>query len=418
MSNRPSLRGWLRRYSLALVAAIGGAAGVAYAASRPSSPPPAPAATATATAAAAVATIATGPTAPAEPPRDSVQDTVQIAIVLDTSSSMSGLINQARSHLWAVVDDMGKMTRVVNGKTRAVRVELALFEYGHQALSEAGGYMRQVLPLTTDLDRVSEELHRLSVNGGDEFAGQAIQLAVTSLQWSSDPAALKFVFLAGNESFDQGPITAKVAMDAARGKDIQVQLIHCGTSEPSWASAARLAGTDLTTIDQDHVAQHIPAPQDAEILQLGAQLNDTYVAYGAEGSVAKARQSKADAASAQLSPKVALERAQLKRKASYKNHSWDLVDAVENDREFLGKAADRDLPAELQGKSLEDKRRLVGEKAAARAELKAKIGKLEAERNAYLAKERAKQAGPQVQSLETEIMKPARKKAAEKGYKF
>jgi hypothetical protein len=410
MSDRPSLGGWLRRYSLALVAALGGLAGVAYAASRQSSPPAAPAQAAVA--------IAAQPTTPAEPPRDSVQDTVQVAILLDTSSSMSGLINQARSHLWAMVDELGRMTRVVNGKTRGVRVELALFEYGNQSQPEAKGYIRQVLPLTTDLDRVSEELHALATNGGDEYAGQAIQLAAKSLQWSTDPSALKFVFVAGNESFDQGPVGAQVAMDAARAKDIQVQLIYCGGGEPSWKAAAALARTDLTTIDQNHVARHIPAPQDAEILQLGSQLNDTYVAYGAEGDVAKTRQSKADEASAKLSPKVALERAQLKRKSSYKNQSWDVIDAVEKDGAFLSKTDDRELPAELRGKSLDDKRRIVAGKAAARAELKAKIAKLEAERNEYLAKERAKQAGPEVRSLETEIMKPAKKKAAEKGYQF
>jgi hypothetical protein len=412
MSDRPSsLRGWLRRYSLVLIAALGGAAGVAYAASRQPGAAPAPSAQ--------IATaIATTPTTPAEPPRDNVQDTVQIAIVLDTSSSMSGLINQARSHLWAMVDDMGRMTRVVNGKTRGVRVELALFEYGHQALPEKAGFMRQVLPLTTDLDRVSEELHRLATNGGDEYAGQAIELATTSLQWSTDPAALKFVFLAGNESFDQGPVSAKVAMAAAQAKDITVQLIHCGSDEPTWAAAATLAHTDLMTIDQNHVARHIAAPQDAEILQLGAQLNDTYVAYGAQGGAAKARQEKADASSARISPKVALERAQLKRKASYSNEYWDVVDAVNKDGDFLSKTAEADLPAELQGKSLEDKRRIVAGKAAARAELKAKLGKLEAERNTYLAKERAKQQGPEVRSLETEMMKSAKKKATAKGYKF
>lgn len=406
MSDRPSpVRRWLRRYSLALIAALGGAAGVAYAAAREPSPPPPQIA----------ADVA--PPSPALA-RDTAQDTVQIAILLDTSSSMDGLINQARSHLWSMVDQMGRMTRVVDGKTRGVRVELALFEYGHSALPPGDGFMRQVLPLTGDLDRVSEELHRLVTNGGDEYAGQAIQLAVGSLQWSSDPSALKFVFVAGNESFNQGPVTAAAAMAAAAAKDIHVQLIYCGASEPSWTAAAQLARTDLTTIDQSQVAVHVPAPQDDEILRLGAQLNDTYVAYGATGAAAKERQSKADAASAKLGPKVALERAQLKRKSGYRNEWWDVVDALDNDGNFLAKAQDSELPEELRGKSLEDKHKIVAGKAAARAELKAKIAKLEAERTAYLASERAKRPAPEASSLETEMMKSAKKRAAAKGYKF
>ena len=132
---------------------------------------------------------------------------------------------------------------------------------------------------------MSEELHRLFTNGGDEYAGQAIQTAVTSLQWSTDPAALKFVFVAGNEEFDQGPITARTRWRPP-GKDIRVQLIHCG-SRAHLVGGRGLAQTDLMTIDQNQVAQHIPAPQDDEILRLGAQLNDTYIAYGADGAAAR-----------------------------------------------------------------------------------------------------------------------------------
>ena len=112
---RKTLGGWLRRHSLTLVAVLGGAAGVAYAAgwhARSSASVPAPV---------SVAMAATPTTQKiAEPPRDTVQDTVQIALLLDTSSSMDGLINQARSQLWNMVDQMGRMTRVVDGKTRGV----------------------------------------------------------------------------------------------------------------------------------------------------------------------------------------------------------------------------------------------------------------------------------------------------------
>jgi von Willebrand factor type A domain len=410
MSDRPSSLGtWLRRYSLTLIAALGSAAGVAYAANRHASTPPS---------SSSHGAAGTPAVASADPLLDKIQDTVQIAILLDTSSSMDGLINQARSHLWNMVDEMGRMTRVVNGKTRGVRVELALFEYGHSTLPRDDGFIRQVLPLTTDLDRVSEELHRLATNGGDEYVGQAIQTAVASLQWSMDPAALKFVFVAGNEEFDQGPISAKVAMAAAQAKDVHVQLIHCGASEPTWSAAAAIAHSDLMTIDQNQVAQHVPAPQDAEILRLGTELNGTYMAYGPAGAASQARQADADASSAKLSPKVAIERAQLKRKGSYRNENWDVVDANDKDGDFLAKTADDKLPAALRGKSLEDKQRIVAATAAARTATKAKIAKLEGERAAFLAKESAKQGGAQAQSLDAQIMKSAKKTAAAKGYKF
>lgn len=405
------LGSWLRRYSLTVVAALGGAAGVAYAAGwHPK--PTAPAAST------AMIAVAPAPQHAAEPPRDNVQDTVQIALLLDTSSSMDGLINQARSHLWNMVDQMGRMTRVVDGKTRGVKIELALYEYGNDTLSPKDGYIRQVLPLTTDLDKVSEKLHGLFTNGGSEYVGQAIQTAVTSLQWSSDPAAMRFVYVAGNEGFDQGPVTAATAMQAAAQKDVHVQLIFCGSEDPTWAAAAKLAMSDLMTIDQNYVAQHIASPQDADILRLGNDLNATYMAYGDEGAASAVRQAKADSSSALLSRKVALERAQLKSKKSYRNDNWDVVDALDNNGKFLEQVADDKLPTELRGKTLAEKQKIVGDNAAKRAELKAQIAKLEAERNTFLAAERAKQNSTAAPSLDTELMKTAKKVAAKKGYKF
>ncbi len=407
------LNRWFRRHSLTLVATLGGAAGVAFAVARlGSAAPPAP----------HTGTPPAGLVQPAEaPPRDTVVDTIQVALLLDTSSSMDGLINQARSHLWKMVDQLGRMTRVVDGKVRGVRIELAIFEYGNDTLPAEGGYIRQVLPFTSDLDQASEKLGALFTNGGSEFAGQAIQTAVTSLAWSNDPAALRFVFVAGNESFDQGRVSATAAMAAAATKDIAVQLIFCGTNNgdlesQSWGTAAKLAQSDLTTIDQDRVAAHIPAPQDAEILRLGGELNGTYIAYGAGGQAAVARQAAADASSAKLGAKVALERNALKAKKAYRNDSWDLVDAVEGDAGFLGRAKDEELPTEMRGKSLADKQAAVAAQAGRRAALKAEIAKLEAERDAFLKAEAAKRGTTDAPSLESELIKGTRKAATKKGY--
>jgi len=410
---RTRLGQWLRRHSLTLVATLGGAVGVAVAAARL-----APGAAAPPVTTQAVVQTQTTPAEPAPPPRDTVVDTVQVALLLDTSSSMNGLINQARAQLWKMVDDLGKITRVVDGKTRGVRIELALFEYGNDTVPASAGFIRQVVLFTGDLDLVSEKLDALFTNGGSEFAGQAIERAVTTLEWSSDPAALRFVFVAGNESFDQGPVTAASAMKTAAGKDITVQLIHCGSDDPSWTAAAALAKSDLLLIDQNRVAQHIAAPQDDEIVRLGAQLNDTYLAYGAQGQVAMARQANADQSSAKLSKKAAIERSKVKSKAAYKNDSWDVVDAVANNAGWLANAKDADLPAVLQGKTLEEKKAVVAEQAARRAEIKAQIAKLEAERAAFVKAEQAKHASAEETLLETQMMKSTRKAATKKGYKF
>lgn len=400
---KSAMKRWLRRYSLTLVAGIGGAVGVAYAATSHHAPPPA----------AAVVQLAQQ-----EPQqRDEVQDTVQIALLLDTSSSMDGLINQARSQLWTMVDQMGRMTREVNGKTRGVKIELALYQYGNDTLAANTGYIQQVLPFTGDLDRVSEKLNSLFTNGGSEYVGEAIETAVSQLKWSKD-ASMRFIYVAGNEEFDQGPVTAATAMAAAAQHDINVQLIFCGGKDATWEAAAKIAKTDLMSIDQNQVARYVPSPQDAEILRLGQQINATYLAYGAAGAASVARQDAADKDSAKMSPKVALERAQIKAKKSYDNRGWDVIDANKNNANFLGQTKEEDLPTELRGKSLAEKQQIITAKTAERDELQKKLAKLETERKQFLDAENAKHHSAEDQSLGNELMKSTKQVATKKGYKL
>ena len=74
---------------------------------------------------------------------------IQVALLLDTSDSMSGLIDQARSQLWKIV------TRLDNARRgdRRPRLEIALYEYGNPVQSTAtSGWIRQVLPFSGDLN--------------------------------------------------------------------------------------------------------------------------------------------------------------------------------------------------------------------------------------------------------------------------
>src|SRR6185369_13747376 len=125
---------------------------------------------------------------------------VQMAILLDTSSSMDGLIDQARTQLWRVVNEFITATR--DGKKPELQV--ALYEYGKPTLGQESGFIRQVVPLTTDLDKVSQELFGLKTNGGDEYCGWVIRTAVEQLSWSKSNKDLKVIFIAGNEPFTQG----------------------------------------------------------------------------------------------------------------------------------------------------------------------------------------------------------------------
>src|SRR6187401_1919613 len=112
---------------------------------------------------------------------------VQIALLLDTSNSMDGLIEQAKSQLWKIVNEF------ITAKHEDLRPELqvALFEYGKSSLAVSEGYIRQIQGFTTDLDKISEELFALRTNGGEEYCGWVIKAAVESLKWRNGPNDFK-----------------------------------------------------------------------------------------------------------------------------------------------------------------------------------------------------------------------------------
>ncbi len=219
---------------------------------------------------------------------------VQIALLLDTSNSMDGLINQAKGQLWKIVNEF------INAKQNGQRPELqvALYEYGKATLSASGGYIRQIQPFTTDLDKLSEELFALKTNGGDEYCGWVIREAVRNLGWSKSSDDYKAIFIAGNEPFTQGPVKFQDSCKEAITRGILVNTIHCGDeqtgSSTGWRDGALLAEGRFMFIDQDRAVVHFKAPQDEEISRLGVELNKTYIGYGALGREGLARQTKQD----------------------------------------------------------------------------------------------------------------------------
>ncbi len=61
---------------------------------------------------------------------------VQIALLLDTSNSMDGLIEQAKSQLWKICNEFIKARQ----GSVAPEVQVALYEYGNSGLSRESGW--------------------------------------------------------------------------------------------------------------------------------------------------------------------------------------------------------------------------------------------------------------------------------------
>ena len=342
---------------------------------------------------------------------------VQLALLLDTSNSMDGLIEQAKGQLWKIVNEFISARQFGRRPT----LEVALFEYGKSSLSQRSGYIRLIQPLTNDLDKISEELFRLRTNGGEEYCGWVIREAVTRLAWSASPDDFKAIFIAGNEPFTQGPVSYVTACKAAIERGIVVNTIHCGSQAEGiatkWQDGALLADGKYMVIDQNRAVVHLEAPQDREISELGVALNRTYLSFGAAGRENQRRQAAQDANSLSLAAQNSpVNRSLFKASSQYRNDSWDLVDAVNSGRAKLAEVKKEDLPVEMQKMSEPEQKAYVEAKAKERDAIQANIARLSAERTKYLA-EKANQQGA-ANTLDAVVTAAIREQAVKKNYRF
>lgn len=353
-----------------------------------------------------------------EPATPARKPLVQIAVLLDTSGSMQGLIEQAKGQLWKIVNEFLKAKQ----DGQAPEVQVALYEYGKSSLSPESGWIRQIVPLSTDLDKISEELFALKTNGGEEYCGWVIKDAVANLAWSSDPKVYRAILIAGNEPFTQGPVNYADSCKTAITKGIIVNTIHCGDTTTGintrWQDGATLADGKYMVIDHNQAVVQIEAPQDKEIAALSVDLNKTYLAYGSRGADGYARQAAQDMNASSLAPAsgAAVQRAVAKSSANYQNGSWDLVDASK-DKSFKFSDVKKDeLPAEMQKMTEAERKEFIEQKAKERSELQARIQTLNTEREKYIAAQTRQQSG--TNTLDTVVITALREQAGKQSFRF
>ncbi len=353
--------------------------------------------------------------APIERPADQVP-VVELAICLDTSGSMDGLIEAAKQRLWSVVNDLALAKPTP-------RLRVALLTFGNDGHVAENGWVHINTPFTEDLDKVSQQLFALTTNGGTELVARVMKVSLEQLRWTPGDHNLKLMIVAGNESADQDQLFQAPEI-AARviNKGILVNTIYCGgegdAEAPGWAAVARRADGHFATIDHGQVLQDPPTPFDDELTSLSTALNGTYVFYGREGKRAQSNQQRQDQNAQQSGKPVAAQRAMTKGGKLYFNGAWDLVDASKEEGFDLAKMSDEDLPEEMHALDLEQKKSFLKAKTEERDTLQKKVGELGGQRTLWLEDERKKQAVDDSRTFDRVVRDAIRTQAEGKGLKF
>jgi len=341
---------------------------------------------------------------------------IDLAICLDTSGSMTGLIDSARQKLWEIVSELAQAKPEPH-------LRVALLTYGTPSYGAEDGWVRLDLDLTDDLDTVYEKLMALRTDGGTEYVARVVNRAVEALSWDEEKDTLRIIFVAGNESADQDPTlkNADVCKRAAEN-DIVVNAIYCGAlgngDAEGYRRVARLADGSFAAIDQSRGTVVINTPFDKDLIRLNTELNGTYIAYGSRGAAGSANQAAQDANAARMSSSAAASRVSAKASGLYRNGSWDLVDASNGEKFDIEKIAEEALPENMRSMNKEERLAYIDEMEERRGGIQAEIKEVSAKQRAHVQEEMKKQSLSDKSSFDHAVRASMRAQAEAKGFKF
>jgi len=115
---------------------------------------------------------------------------IDVVFVLDTTGSMSGLIQTAKDKIWSIATTMASAQ-----PTPEIRIGLVAYrDRGDQ-------FITRRVDLSADLDSVYAALMDFHADGGGdtpESVNKALHDAVHQMSWSQDSQAYQVIFLVGD----------------------------------------------------------------------------------------------------------------------------------------------------------------------------------------------------------------------------
>ncbi len=350
-----------------------------------------------------------GPPAPAAAPQ------IEVCFVLDTTGSMSGLIEGAKQKIWSIANEM------IAARPRPdLRIALIGFrDRGDQYVTEASD-------LTEDLDAVYARLSEFRADGGGdepESVNQALHEAVTRVSWSPDRNVLKIIFLVGDSPPHMDYPDDVKYLDTCRlamQKDLIINTVQCGrnlNTTPIWEEIARRAEGGYASIGQTGDMRVVSTPVDASLAALNTAIGETLVPYGSveQQHAVAAKQAVSEVASA---PAAADRLAYNVARGRGVQGRGDLIDDLKQGIVKLADLDREDLPPQMRDLSDAEREAYVQRAADQRRQLQARAEELLKERQDYLDTESAKRRTGSGDAFDEHVTRLLRTQAARKGIHY
>lgn len=205
---------------------------------------------------------------------------IEVVFVLDSTGSMSDLINAAKDKIWSISSTLA---------TAEPAPELKIGLIAYRDIED--NYVTKITDLTSDLDLVYANLMDFTADGGGdmrESVNQALHEAVTQIKWNSDSKTYKVIFLVGDAPphMDyQNDVSYKKSCREAKKREIIINTIQCGTiaeTTPVWKEIASSSNGEYFLINNSNSHVDYETPYDAELAELSRKIEGTQLYYGSE----------------------------------------------------------------------------------------------------------------------------------------
>jgi len=353
-------------------------------------------------------------------PLNQQRSSIEVVFVLDTTGSMSGLLQAAKEKIWSIATTMASAQA-------APEIRMGLVAYRDRG----DAYVTKVLDLSDDLDSMYASLVDFQADGGGdgpESVNQALYDAVQSVSWSQDQNTYKVVFLVGDAPphMDYADdVRYPETLTVAAKKGIVVNAIQCGQNQATtagWQQIAQLGQGHYFQVAQAGNAVAIATPFDKKIAVLSEKLDHTRLYYG--DAEEKEKQQSKLAASDKLHATSSF--ASRARRATFNASTsgeanflgkGELVDDIASGRVELSDIDKDQLPAAMKAMAPAQQNALIEETAHRRHELQQQIGELSEKRSDFL-KKKVEEAGGAGDSLDEKIYSAVREQAGKKGLRY
>ena len=307
---------------------------------------------------------------------------IDVVFAIDTTASMSQLIEGAKRTTWAIASHIRETEPNAD-----LRIGLVAFR-------DVGDlYVTKPFALTGDLDAVYAELTGYFADGGGdhpESVGAALRDAL-AMRWR--PGAKKLIFLVGDAPPGDGFVAEAAARDASM-RGIRLNTIRAGTdyrAGQTFQQLAALGNGDYSSIHQHGGVRQVATPYDGRLAELSARIDSTAIIVG-DDAARHRHAGKMAAAEAAPAPAKAdraayyAKKATLAKPGSSGRAAEDLVTGVETGAMRLDDGAPAALPAELRGKDARALEAEVARRAAERKQAQEELNQVAKRRAEFLRK--------------------------------